>query len=117
MDHLEYHELSEKLRELDAQKADVERALAAKRNTRKKELAAEFKSRANEEGFDWEEICGISKRRATSGRSYVAKDDPNCVYTRGPLPVWMKDKMAAAGLDPTSKADREQFKADYMIAA
>lgn len=118
---MDYQALQQQLKDLEAQKAQLEQVLQAKRGERKKELVAEFKARLAEEGFDFEEICGKidgrKGRRASSSRDYptfVLKDDSGLTYVRGPIPQWMKDKMSALGLDPGSKQDRERFKADYM---
>lgn len=118
---MEYHELHEQLKSLEEQKAEIARALQAKRNDRKKELVAEFKARLKEEGFDFDEVCGSpgkGRSRRSGARNYpvyVAKDDADCVYVRGPLPGWMKDKMSALGLNPAAKADRDRYKTDYMV--
>ncbi len=118
---MDYQELHLQLKSLQAQKAAVEKALHAKRADRKKQLIAEFKARLAEEGFDFEALCGADAKKRSKGStdrtypSFVAKDDAECVYTRGPIPGWMKEKMSALGLNPKAKEDRERFKSDYMV--
>lgn len=122
MEHLEYPELRTKLDEIEKQKSEVEKALMAKRNDRKRELLAAFKQRVEDEGFTLHEVCplrsaGKNRRGNGSERTfavYVSNDDPEKTYVRGPLPSWMKEKMAGLGLDPSSKEDRDRYKADYM---
>ena len=59
-----------------------------------------------------------SKPDGTDGSGYpifALKADETKTYIRGPLPNWMKKAMQDANLDPGSKADRDTFKAGFMI--
>ncbi|MBK5967600.1 MULTISPECIES: H-NS histone family protein [Thiorhodovibrio] len=125
MDEMEYTELKAKLESLEAQQKEVERALASKRDKRKAELVAEFKERITGEGFAIAEFADIfggrrgARRSAGAQRSYpryVDNADPDCIYVRGPLPGWMKERMSAVGLNPGNKEDRERYKQEYMHA-
>lgn len=46
---------------------------------------------------------------------YVLPNDETRTYTRGPLPVWMKDMMTACHLDPTVAKDRAIFKEEHLV--
>ncbi|EIC22292.1 H-NS histone family protein [Thiorhodovibrio frisius] len=124
MDEMEYTELRAKLESLEAEQKEVERVIAAKRDQRKAELISEFKQKIKEEGFNIGEIADAfagrrTTRRAGGARSYpryVDNADSSFVYVRGPLPSWMKERMAAVGLNPAEKGDRERYKQDYMHA-
>jgi DNA-binding protein H-NS len=63
------------------------------------------------------------RRRASGGKAsdrsytrYVDPENPENIYSRGVLPKWMKEKMAAQGYDPAVREDREAFKANYLQA-
>jgi hypothetical protein len=53
-------------------------------------------------------------RRSGSYPQYVDPEDPANTYSRGPVPVWMKEKMIAAGYDPQDKEQREKFKTSHL---
>jgi hypothetical protein len=42
-------------------------------------------------------------------------DDAGNVCVRGPLPVWLREKMTAAGFDPDRKDHRDVFKQRHLI--
>lgn len=118
---MEYQALQQQLKDIEARKAEIERVLQSKRTERKKELIAEFKTRLREEGFEYADICGHEDGRRTRRQGgvtryplFAVKSDPNLTYIRGPVPGWMKEKMAAIGLDPADKGDRERYKSEYM---
>lgn len=47
---------------------------------------------------------------------YVLASDPKLTYAwKGPTPAWMKAAMTAAGMNPAVKADREKFRAEYLV--
>lgn len=122
MEEMEYTELKAKLESLEAEQREIERALAAKRDQRKAEIISQFKEQIAEEGFSLGEMVESlgprrGPRKSAGNRSYpryVDNADPNCVYVRGPLPTWMKEKMVSVGLEPSDKDDRERYKKEYM---
>lgn len=121
MEEMEYTELKAKLDSLEAEHKEIERVLLTKRSQRKAELATEFRERLLAEGFEAEEIADALVGRRGRGKSskrsypqYIDNNNPNNIYVRGPLPVWMKENMASVGLDASQKSDRERYKQEYM---
>nr|WP_242476867.1 H-NS histone family protein [Halochromatium glycolicum] len=107
--------------------AELQRALDHRWQAEKTELAQEIRGMIEDRGYDVEEIMnhvlprrrrGPGAKKGSSGNytRYVDPENPDRVYTRGVLPGWMKEKMAAVGLDPGSKEDRETFKANHLQA-
>jgi len=127
--HLSAEELKNQIEQTKQREAELQKALNQRWQTEKVELAQEIRGMIDERGFDLDEIIEHltpSKRRRGSGGPkksgsgnyirYVDPENPNNVYTRGVLPRWMKDKMAALGLDSGNKDDRESFKANHLQA-
>jgi DNA-binding protein H-NS len=56
-------------------------------------------------------------RRSGNYRQYVDPDNPSNTYSRGPVPVWLKERMIASGYDPADKAQREEFKTSHLKLA
>jgi hypothetical protein len=50
---------------------------------------------------------------STAGAKWALNTDPSKVYTRGPTPSWMKQAMAATGLN-ANQDQRRQFMAEHM---
>ena len=129
-ENLSEDELQHQLRQLEQSRADIERALDQRRQQLKYDLVQQIKDTITANGYDVAEIATLltgRKRRAAaaappakkSGREYtryVDPDNPDNVYVRGVIPGWMKQKMADQGYDPSSKADRDQFKANSLHA-
>lgn len=127
-EHLSEDELQQQLRQLEQSRADIERALEHRRQQVKYDLVQQIKDLIVENGYDVAEIATLltgRKRRAAaapakkSGRQYtryVDPDNPNNVYVRGVIPGWMKQKMIDQGYDPSSKKDRDLFKANSLHA-
>jgi DNA-binding protein H-NS len=115
-------EIRTQLSELETTKTELERALQERQRTHKRELAQEIRALIEEQGYDPDEIAALvmPKRRRNprpSGPGYVRyadPDNPSNVYVRGPLPSWMKEKMTEKGYAPSSKDDREAFKAKHL---
>jgi DNA-binding protein H-NS len=120
-------ELREQLAQLEQQRADVERALAARHEAAKGEIAAQVRDLIVANGYDIDEILplvagkskGVRRTRgqapAVEGRAhYVDPDDPSHTYVRGATPAWMRDKMIALGYDPADKDSRDAFKAEHL---
>jgi len=129
-ENLSEDELQHQLRQLEQSRADIERALDQRRQQLKYDLVQQIKDTITANGYDVAEIATLltgRKRRAAaaappakkSGRGYtryVDPDNPDNVYVRGVIPGWMKQKMLDQGYDPSSKADRDQFKANSLHA-
>jgi DNA-binding protein H-NS len=128
--HLSANELITQIEQTQQKEAELQRALQRRRQEEKKELALEIRDIIKDRGHDVDEIADLimppSRRRrsaAVANRGdtggytrYVDPENPGNVYTRGVLPGWMKQKMIAAGLDPSDKADRDNFKANHLNA-
>ncbi len=122
-EQLSLDEIEERLTSLESDRAALETALEQKRQQSKTDLAQEVRDLILSRGYEIAEIIDqlTTKRRGAgrirSGRSYtryVDPENPGNVYVRGVLPQWMKEQMAAQGLDPKEKADREAFKERYL---
>ena len=120
---LSLDEIQERLSSLETDKVALKRALEQKKQQSKKELAQEIKDLIISRGYEVSDIAeylGPRKRggaRVKGGRTYVRYVDPENsrnVYVRGVLPGWMKDQMAAHGLNPKDKNDRETFKREHL---
>ena len=116
-------EIQQRLSSIETDRYALEKALERKRQDSKKELAEEIRDMILSRGYELAEILqhvGPKKRgarKSKSGRSYTRYVDPanpENVYVRGVLPKWMKEQMAAQGLDPKNKDDREAFKEQYL---
>ena len=113
-------ELIERLNEIDAEKAELEAALAQAKIELKSSIVEQIRDLLAENGYTADEILPLvappEPAKATRVFStWAMKDDPIKVYTRGVLPGWMKDAMTAVGLDPRMGADRITFKDAYMV--
>lgn len=104
------------------QQYDLERALKQQLAAERKDFVDELRAMIEERGYDSSEIGEmLSKRRGrrrsaggSGGARFVDPNNPENSYSRGPLPAWFKEQMAAAGLDWSNKDDRETFKANYL---
>ena len=127
--NLSVEQIQQQLDEIEHSKAELQRALVVRRQEAKHEVAQQVRDLILNNGYDLEEIVPLiqSRRRrtaaakapASSGRDYTRYVDPensDNVYVRGVLPGWMKQKMQEQGYDPSVKADREAFKANYLQA-
>jgi DNA-binding protein H-NS len=124
-DNLSVDEIQAQLDELAQSQADLEEALEQRQQQAKYDLAQEIKDLIQERGYDLSEIVGLlGARRRRSGTAkkagsrqytkYVDPDNESNVYVRGVIPGWMKQKMLDQGYDPSSKPDREVFKANSL---
>ena len=125
IDNLSVDEIQEQLDELAQSQADLEAALEQRQQQAKYDLAQEIKDLIQERGYDLSEIVGllgVRRRRSTVSKKtgsrqytkYVDPDNAENVYVRGVIPGWMKQKMLDQGYDPSSKPDREAFKANSL---
>ncbi|QIK38807.1 H-NS histone family protein [Caldichromatium japonicum] len=122
---MDYSELSledikRQIEEAEARRAQLEKILEDKREQSKGQIVEQIRSLIFDNGYDPEEIMNLvlRRRRKLVGhrqyRRYVDPDNPDNIYIRGVLPGWMKQKMVEKGYDPSSKADREAFKSNYL---
>lgn len=126
--NLSVDELEQQLEQIAQNRADIEKALEHRRQQMKYELAEQIKDMIIEHGYEVPDIAsllGARKRRAGAGAprkgkrqytKFVDPDNASNVYVRGVIPGWMKQKMVDQGYDPTSKEDRDTFKANYLHA-
>ena len=124
-DDLSVGEIEQQLEALAQSRTDLEQALAQRQQQAKYDLAQEVKDLIQDRGYDAAEIATLlgARRRRSAGvkksgsrqyTRYVDPDDPENKYVRGVLPGWMKQKMQDQGYDPSSKEDREAFKASSL---
>jgi DNA-binding protein H-NS len=124
--NLSAEELKNQIEQTKQREAELKRALSQRWQAEKAELAQEIRQMIEGRGFDVEEVlnhilpprrrrsAGAKKSGSGSYTRYVDPENSNNVYSRGVLPRWMKDKMAALGLDSGSKEDREAFKQNHL---
>jgi DNA-binding protein H-NS len=121
-------EITSSIEELDAQRAQLEAALAEAKGAAKEHVIQTVRDMIAEAGFTAEEILHLvapqpktarAKAKANGdGRTfptYALKSDPTRTYVRGVLPGWLKEAMMAAGFDPAQGADRAAFKDIHML--
>jgi DNA-binding protein H-NS len=126
VENLSVDEIQQQLEQLAQSQADLEQALAQRQQQAKYDLAQELKVIIQDKGFDVNEIVSLvgTRRRRSSASAktgssrqytrYVDPDNPDNIYVRGVIPGWMKQKMQDQGYDPSSKPDREAFKANSL---
>lgn len=128
--NLSVDEIQQQLDAIEQSKSELQHALAVRRQEAKHEVAQQVRDLITNNGYELNEIipliqsrrrrgAGAPKASTGSGREYtryVDPENPENVYVRGVLPGWMKQKMQEQGYDPTVKADREAFKANYLQA-
>ena len=128
---LSVEEIQQQLEAIEQSKSELQRALAVRRQEAKHEVAQQVRDLILNNGYELDEIIPLVQTRrrrsapaakapsASSGRDYtryVDPENPENVYVRGVLPAWMKLKMQEQGYDPSVKADRDAFKANYLQA-
>jgi DNA-binding protein H-NS len=120
---LSVEQLQEQLAQMQVEKEALEQAIEARRAAELTELASSIREQISERGYAVDQVVALltkGRRKAAGVRRsggytrYVDPDNPGNEYSRGPLPVWLRDKMAAAGYDANDKAQREEFKASYL---
>ena len=122
-------ELQAELEALNQQREALSAALTQRVEQERTEFAEEIKAMIQERGYQVEEIVeriigrslGRKRRgkRATSDASanytrYADPDNPANTYTRGRMPNWLSEKMAANGFDPNDAEHRQQFKDQHL---
>lgn len=129
-ENLTVEQIRQHLEEIEQSKSELQRVLSTRRQEAKHGVVQQIRDLIISNGYDIEEMLqmltprrrrgAVAGARATaSGRAYtryVDPENPENVYVRGVLPGWMKQKMHDQGYDPSVKADREAFKANYLQA-
>ncbi len=115
---LSLDQLHQRLEELTVEWNAVEAQIEQRTKEDRLELALLIQQKITDAGFDVDEIARLlrGRRTRTSSHNYTNWVDPETenTYVRGPLPAWLKDKMAAAGVDPADKEQREAFKQKHL---
>ncbi|MTW19766.1 H-NS family nucleoid-associated regulatory protein [Allochromatium palmeri] len=122
MEHsnLSLEEIQRQLQEADSKRNQLEKLLNDKREEGKGAIVEQIRNIILDNDYDPEEIMNLVLRRRRKlvsdrqYRRYVDPENPNNFYSRGVLPGWMKEKMVEQGYDPSSKEDRETFKASSL---
>lgn len=116
LENLSLDEIQARLRHVDNDRAELQRALNQKRQQTKRAVIQEVKELIQSRGHEVADILGmitIKKKADKQPRSYahyVDPENPENEYVRGVLPGWMKAQMQEQGLNPKNKADRKLFK-------
>jgi DNA-binding protein H-NS len=119
-------EIQEQLAQMAADRKALEAALRKQSAAELSGFAREIRDQIIERGYTVDDVfSALSRgRRGAAGglRSggyprYVDPDNPANTYSRGPVPVWLKEKMVAAGYDPADRVQREEFKASHLELA
>jgi DNA-binding protein H-NS len=120
---LSLDEIHEQLAKVEAEKKALELALEERRVMELEEFANAIREQIADRGYTIDQVLALltkGRRKAASGRRptgyarYVDPDNPERGYSRGPLPAWLREKMEEQGYDPADKAQREEFKANYL---
>jgi DNA-binding protein H-NS len=123
---LSVEEIEERLVQIEADKHALEAALEKQRTAELARFAAEIRDQIRERGYSLDEVFGLlsnrglrtlGRRRAGFYPRYVDPQNPVNTYSRGPVPVWLREKMIAKGYDPQSKAQRDAFKSTHLEQA
>lgn len=128
--NLSVEEIRRQLEEAESKKTELKKLLEVRRQEGKDVVAQQVKDLIQENGYEFDEILSLIQPRRRRGggggggsrklvssrqyKRYVDPEDSSNVYVRGVLPGWMKQKMKDEGYDPSSKEDREEFKAKSL---
>ena len=124
--NMSVEEIRQQLAQIEQNRADLEVALERRRQEAKAQVAQQVRDLIIDNGYDLNEILplvAVRKRRGLAAKKAVANtqytryadpQNPELVYVRGVLPGWMKQRMQEQGYDPSSRPDREAFKANYL---
>ena len=116
-------EIREQLVQIEADKKALEATLKRQRAAQLSGFAKEMRDQITQRGYSVNEVFGALTKGRRKGAGdhrsgnyaqYVDPENPKNTYSRGPVPAWLKNKMADAGYDPADKAQRERFKAAHL---
>lgn len=126
--NLSVDEIRQQLAQIEQSKADLEIALERRRQEAKTGVAQQVRDLILDQGYELDEILPLVTARKRRGQAakkaapshsyprYADPQNPSHIYVRGVIPGWMKQRMQEQGYDPSSKQDREAFKANYLTA-
>ena len=120
---LSIEQIEEQLAQIESDRANLEAALQHRRAGDLSAFAESIREQMAEHGYRADEVIPLlhkGRKRPSAKRGngqyarYADPENPSQTYSRGPLPVWLREKMEAAGYDTADKAQREEFKANYL---
>jgi DNA-binding protein H-NS len=124
---MEYLDLKTQIDAEETRIAELKAALANAEQTARVNLAESIKQQIAEHGFTLESIMSLlqpvkakrakpseNPQRLSVVKNVITDPETGKVYTKGPLPGWLKDRMVNAGLDPDNKADRVKYRESLM---
>jgi DNA-binding protein H-NS len=101
----------------------LEAALKTQRAAELTDFANQIRDQITEHDYTVDEVFAAltkGRRKASGKRSagdsirYIDPNNPERGYSRGPLPAWLREMMIAEGYDAADKAQREDFKSNYL---
>jgi DNA-binding protein H-NS len=119
-------EIQDKLAQVETDRKALEAALKTQRAAELTEFANQIRDQITKHGYTVDEVFAAlnkGRRKASGKRSagdyirYIDPNNPERGYSRGPLPEWLREMMIAEGYDVADKAQREDFKANYLTQA
>lgn len=129
LEELTTEEIKRQLEESTTKQTEMNRILEVRRQEGKEDVVQQIRNIIEKNGYQFDEILPFvapkrrrgmgAVRKLASERQYTRYADPDNaenIYVRGVLPGWMKRKMQEQGYDPSSKTDREAFKANSLQA-
>ncbi|MEA3638561.1 MAG: H-NS histone family protein [Lamprobacter sp.] len=129
-EQLSAEEIQAQLDQVAQEQQQLHQALELRHKAEALALVAEVKQLILDRGYEVGEIAELiigraggkkqrgTKRTAVASASYTGyadPDNPDNVYTRGRMPNWLIEKMAANGFDPADPEQRQQFKQQHLV--
>jgi len=123
---LSIEQIQKQIEQIEVDRKKLEKALKERRTAELVEFAQTLREQIAERGYKADEVIALltKRRRVTSRKEadsqytrYVDPENPKHSYVRGPIPRWLKEKMAEAGYDPRNKNHREEFKSTRLNRA
>jgi DNA-binding protein H-NS len=119
---LDVDQIEQKLAQIEADREKLQAALQQRRQADLVDFVETIRGQITERGYRTDDVIALlqkrrrgPKRRRAQGQPYfVDPDNAAHTYSKGPLPAWLREKMQAAGYDPTDKAQREAFKSTCL---
>lgn len=126
-----YIDLRQELDQLTVRAQELQKEIASVESEARNSLINNILVSIDDHGFDRQEIVEqlqkhVGKKRgrkaakpATTRKPAVTMVDPAVpgqTYSRGPYPVWIKERMVQLGLDPTNAEHRKQYRAENLVA-
>jgi DNA-binding protein H-NS len=113
--------LKDELEEVTARAKELEKELARVRNEARNSLVSNILTSIADHGFDRAEILELLEKKA-SGKAKASKpaqqfhdpEVPGQTYSKGALPVWIKERMKGLNLDPGDALHRKHYRDHYL---